>query len=84
MKSSDINCAVSFPLKNCLSIYDLQHTFTAQKGFDAETALSFIFAVGCSTWLLPKSQSLTKVSQCPLGQLLPDFNAILYHGYKKQ
>lgn len=27
---------------------------------------------------------LPKLTQCPLGQLLPDFNAILCHGYKKQ
>lgn len=89
LKSSDSDRAVSFPLKNCFSICDLQHAFTgdtgkAWKGFDAETALSFVSAVRCSTWLLQKVNLLLKVSQCPLGQLLLDFNAILYHGYEKQ
>lgn len=31
-----------------------------------------------------KANLLPKLTQCPLGQLLPDFNAILCHGYKKQ
>lgn len=89
LKSSDSDRAVSFPLKDCFSIYDVPHAFTgdtgkAQKGFDAEAALLFVSAVGCSTWLLQKVSLLLKVSQCPLGELLPDFNAILYHGYEKQ
>lgn len=51
LKSSESDRAVPFPLKNCFSIYDLQNEFTgdigkAHKGFDAETALSFIPAVG--------------------------------------
>lgn len=33
---------------------------------------------------LQKANLLPKLSQCPLGQLLPDFNAIFCHGYKKQ
>lgn len=64
LKGCDSDRAVSFLLTNCFSIFDLQHTFTgevgkAQKGSDAETALSLISAVRCSTWLLPKSQSLS-------------------------
>lgn len=54
LKSSDSGHAAFFLPTNCFSIFDLQHTFTgdigkSQKGSDAETALSLISAVRCST-----------------------------------
>lgn len=82
-------CTVFSTQELFFSIYDLQHAITedtgkAQKGFDIEISLSFVSAAWCSTWLIPKANLLPKLTQCPLGQLLPDFNAILCHGYKKQ
>ena len=72
LKSSDSDRAVSFPLKNYFSIYDLQHAFEEtlaklRKGLMLKLHFRLYLLLDVLLGCFQKANLLPKVSQCPLG-----------------